>query len=160
MPPFRLMLRPGYGIGPGNLRPKDFLMTSAYQIPNTRTAIAGGGAQGTAQVLNGAMMMCSCGTHPASLLVLPPNRAANIYDAIPHVNITPSGMCITMANPLVAAATAAALGVLTPQICIPLTNVWSYATNSGLVNGSPALTPSSTCLCHWGGVITIIWPGQ
>ena len=38
--------------------------------------------------------------------------AANIMDHVPMVNIMPFGMCITPSNPAVAAATAAALGVL------------------------------------------------
>src|SRR5664279_3554738 len=81
------------------------------------------------QVVNGAQMMCSFGTTPSSLVVLPVNRvnssnqpAATIMDHIPMTNIPPFGMCMTPSNPQVAAATSAALGVLTPQPCIPVTS--------------------------------------
>ena len=74
------------------------------------------------QVVNGAMLMCSFGVAPSSLVVLPTNMvlsgnqpAANILDHQPMVNIQPFGMCITPSNPQVAAATAAASGVLTPM---------------------------------------------
>ena len=79
-------------------------------------------------VVKGAQLTCSMGTSPAALTVLPPNMttgddndAANIQDMQPMVNIAPFGMCQSMANPQVAAATAAAQGVLTPQPCMPMT---------------------------------------
>jgi hypothetical protein len=79
-------------------------------------------------VCNGATLMCSFGVAPSVLTVLPLNRtltsnmpAANIMDHIPMVNIMPFGMCITPSNPAVAAATAAAMGVLTPMPCVPVT---------------------------------------
>jgi hypothetical protein len=72
------------------------------------------------QVCNGAMLQCTMGVAPSILTVLPINRVntteqpdANIMDHIPLVNIMPFGMCVSPANPSVAAATAAALGVLT-----------------------------------------------
>ena len=56
---------------------------------------------------------CSFGLAPSSLVVLPVNRvmtgnqpAANIMDHMPMVNILPFGMCSSLANPAVAAATA------------------------------------------------------
>src|ERR1017187_1390191 len=80
------------------------------------------------QVCMGASMMCSMGMAPSSLVVLPINRVmtdnvpdANIMDHIPLVNIMPFGMCSSPANPVVAAATVAKLGVLTPMPCVPAT---------------------------------------
>ena len=77
----------------------------------------------------GATLQCSFGVAPSALMVLPQNRvltgpvpsAANIMDNKPLVNILPFGMCSSLANPTVAIATAAALGVLTPMPCIPVT---------------------------------------
>ena len=73
-------------------------------------------------VVNSAQLVCSFGTSPSVLVVLPVHReeiqnqfAANIMDYIPMTNIMPFGMCMSLANPQVAAATSAAQGVLTPQ---------------------------------------------
>ena len=57
-------------------------------------------------------MMCSFGAAPSALSVLPANKtmigapAANIMDNKPMVNIPPFGVCISLANPMVASATA------------------------------------------------------
>ena len=79
-------------------------------------------------VCNGATLMCSFGMAPSTMVVLPIHRmltsnqpAANINDHIPMTNIMPFGMCMTPSNPEVASATAAALGVLTPMPCMPVT---------------------------------------
>ena len=75
----------------------------------------------------GASMMCSFGLAPSTLIPTPKTvmtsnmMAANIMDHKPMVNIPPFGMCTSLANPTTAAATAAALGVLTPTPCIPNT---------------------------------------
>ncbi|HRW05750.1 MAG TPA: PAAR-like protein, partial [Caldilineaceae bacterium] len=68
---------------------------------------------------------------------------------------------ITLSNPQVAAATSAALGVLTPQPCIPVTTQpWAPGSPMVTIRNQPALNNGSTCLCQWGGVITITNPGQ
>jgi hypothetical protein len=71
-------------------------------------------------------------------------------------------MCISLANPQVAAATAAALGVLTPQPCLPATAApWAPGSISTKIKKViPALTNTCTCTCNWAGVITITTPGQ
>ena len=120
------------------------------------------------QVVNGAQMMCTFGTSPASLMVLPINRTmvaqqpkATIQDFIPMVNIMPFGMCMSPANPQVAAATAAAMGVLTPQPCIPATSSpWAPGAVTVEIDNQVALDNLSMCNCMWAGVISITDPGQ
>lgn len=119
------------------------------------------------QVCMGAMMQCSFGVAPSSLVVLPANRtltgvpAANIMDNKPIVNIPPFGMCSSPSNPMVAAATAAALGVLTPMPCIPVTTApWIVGAPTVLIGNMPALNDSSKLMCNWGGVIQFAVPGQ
>ena len=118
-------------------------------------------------VTMGAMMQCSFGVAPSSLVVLPTNKvltsvpAANIMDSKPFVNIPPFGMCSSMANPAVAAATAAALGVLTPMPCTPNTPApWVPGCPTVLIGNMPALDNNSKCMCAFGGVIQILSPGN
>lgn len=120
------------------------------------------------RVCNGATLQCSFGLAPSPLCVVPISRTlvnsvpmANIMDNKSFVNILPFGMCSSMANPAVAAATAAALGVLTPMPCIPVTIApWMPGSPTILVGGMPALTAQSKLMCNWGGVIQIVFPGQ
>jgi len=118
------------------------------------------------QVTTGAVMMCSFGLAPSTLNVLPINKtnatapAANIADCKPMVNIPPFGMCTSIANPTVAAATSAAMGVLTPMPCIPVTVPWVPGAPTVMIGGMPALDSTSKCMCSWGGVIQIGFPGQ
>jgi len=117
-------------------------------------------------VCGGAVIACSFGMAPSVLNVLPAARVmstmalASIMDNIPLVNIAPFGMCSSLANPTVAAATAAALGVLTPMPCVPVTTApWAPGSPTVLIGGKPALNNSSKLLCAWGGVIQINNPG-
>ena len=119
------------------------------------------------QVCMGAMLQCSFGVAPSSLVVLPTNRtmtmtpAATIMDHAPLVNIMPFGMCSSPANPTVAAATAAALGVLTPMPCVPATAApWVTGAPTVLIGKMPALNNNSKLMCNWGGVIQVVSPGQ
>lgn len=119
------------------------------------------------QVSNGATMMCSFGAAPSTLTILPVNMvnatspAATIMDYIPMVNIMPFAMCSSLANPTVAAATSAALGVLTPMPCIPATSApWTPGCTTVLIANKPALNNTSKLMCNWGGVIQIVYPGQ
>ncbi len=120
------------------------------------------------QVCMGALLKCSMGLAPSSLVVLPKNRvmtsfvpAANIMDHVPMMNIMPFGMCTSLANPMVAAATAAALGVLTPMPCIPNTPApWIPGVPNVLIAHMPALDNTCKLMCIWAGVIEVSMPGQ
>lgn len=120
------------------------------------------------QVTTGAVLQCSFGAAPSTLQVLPTGRvmaggvpAATIQDQAPIVNIPPFGMCSSIANPTVASATAAALGVLTPMPCVPATSApWLPGAPTVLVGGMPALDNTCKLMCLWAGVIQIVSPGQ
>ncbi|HEY9206935.1 MAG TPA: DUF4280 domain-containing protein [Candidatus Methanoperedens sp.] len=118
-------------------------------------------------VCSGAMLKCSFGMTPSSLTVLPKNRVktatpiANIMDNIPMVNIMPFGMCRSLANPSVASATSAAMGVLTPMPCIPVTTApWTPGSPTVMVANMPALNDSSKLMCMWAGIIEVTNAGQ
>lgn len=116
-------------------------------------------------VCGGAMLCCSFGAAVSTLTVLPKNKVissmplANIMDNVPMVNIAPFGMCSSLANPTVASATAAALGVLTPMPCVPVTTApWTPGSPTVLIGNLPALNHSSKLMCAWGGLIQITNP--
>ncbi len=119
-------------------------------------------------VHNGATLQCSFGTVPSTLIVTPERLvdtggipSATIMDFVPMKNIMPFTMCMTMTNPVVAAATAAKLGVFTPAPCIPaITAPWTPGSPTVTIRNQPALNNVSTCMCLWAGVITITNPGQ
>ena len=119
------------------------------------------------QVCAGATMMCSFGTSPGTLAVLPVHQvmatlnAANISDSVALANIPTFGSCSSSGNPVVAAATAAAGGALTPMPCVPLpSGTWVPGSTTVLLKSMPALDSAATATCTWGGVITILSPGQ
>lgn len=120
------------------------------------------------QVCMGAMLKCSFGLAPSSLVVLPTNKvltsfvpAANIMDHIPMTNIMPFGMCTCTANPAVAAATAAAMGTPTPAPCIPATAApWIPGQVTVLIANQPALNTTSKLMCTYGGIIEVTYEGQ
>lgn len=119
-------------------------------------------------VCNGALLKCSFGVAPSQLTVLPINKvmtssqpAATIMDHKPVVNIAPFGMCMSLANPAVAAATSAAFGVLTPQPCVPVTmSPWIPGATTVLLGKQPSLDNTCTLNCLWAGVIQVAVPGQ
>jgi hypothetical protein len=115
----------------------------------------------------GGQMTCTMGMTPAPFVPLPKTvmtsfvPAGHIMDHKPFVNIMPFGMCKSPANPTVAAATAAALGVLTPMPCIPNTPApWIAGAPTVTLCNSPALNDSSKLMCIWAGTIQFTSPGQ
>lgn len=121
-------------------------------------------------VVMGAILKCNpWGSAPSSFIVIPKGPpvnasgrlAATIMDFAPMANILPFATCSSLANPMVASATAAAMGVLTPMPCIPVVVApWLPGALKTRINNFNALTDSSTCICIWGGTIKVTDPGQ
>ena len=113
------------------------------------------------------MLKCSFGMAPSTFMVIDPLRpkvqnkpTGNIMDNKPLVNILPFGMCQSMANPTVASATAAAMGVLTPMPCIPaIVAPWTPG-GKPLISKFPALVDNCKLMCNWGGSIAVNMPGN
>lgn len=112
-----------------------------------------------------ANMMCSFGTAPGTLIVNSQTTAmvsskpmATIMDNKPMANIPPFGMCNSVANP----ATKRPPPVLfTPAPCTPVIAApWAPGSPTVMVGTFPALNNTSKCMCNWGGVISIVNPGQ
>jgi len=120
-------------------------------------------------VCSGAKMKCSMGSHGANLCVMHPvepvrvegNPIAAMLDYKPMLNIKPFGQCRSLANPVVAAATAANYGRLQPMPCVPNTTLpWIGAKMNVRIKGNPALLDTSKLMCMWAGIIEITNPGQ
>ena len=119
------------------------------------------------QTCTGGQLQCSFGMAPSVFNATPrPVLTSNmpagvITDNVPLMNIMPFGMCSSPANPTVAAATAAALGVLTPMPCVPATAApWAPGVPNVLIANIPALDNNCKLMCNWGGVISFVTPGQ
>jgi len=98
---------------------------------------------------------------PVSRVMIGGRPAGVMTDMAPIVNIPPFGMCQSPSNPMVAAATAAALGVLTPMPCIPVpAGGWVSAAPKVQIGGQSALTSDSKLTCAWGGQIAVQFAGQ
>jgi len=112
--------------------------------------------------------MCSFGTTPGTInatsqaTVLADNKPVATMQDCQLVNVGTFGMCSSLANPTVASATAAALGVLTPQPCtMTPAGVWMGGKPTCLAGGKPVLTNECKLMCGMGlGTISITNPGQ
>ena len=116
-------------------------------------------------VCMGANLQCSFGAAPSTLIVnsqttvlVASKPAATIMDCRPMGNIPPFGMCSCPANP----ATVKPPPVMfAPAPCVPvITAPWTPGSPTVLLGGSPALNNSSKLMCAWGGVISVLNPGQ
>ena len=112
------------------------------------------------------MLQCTFGMAPGTFSVIDPMRPkcmnmaiGNIMDNKPMVNIAPFGMCQSLANPTVASATSAAMGVLTPMPCMPVIAAPWAPGGQAKISKFPALLDNCKCMCNWGGQISVTMPG-
>lgn len=113
-------------------------------------------------VVQTATCTCSFGAAPAVLTVTSQQTvsickmpAATIQDGAALSNVPTFGMCSNQANPTVASATAAAMGVLTPMPCVPATVAWAPGCPTVTVCKRPLLNSTSKLTCSYGGVIQV-----
>lgn len=119
-------------------------------------------------VCSGAKLKCSMGNAQSSLTVLPTRTIflcgkpkANISDHKPMVNIAPFGLCRSLKNPTVAAATSAHMGRLTPMPCVPNTPApWIGGKDDVIEKGNLALLNTCKLKCMWAGTIELVTNGQ
>lgn len=119
-------------------------------------------------VVRGAILRCTlgmtlsqlCAVTSQTVSMIEGRQIATVQDCRSMINIAPFGMCFSLANPSVASATAAALGVLTPMPCIPSTATPWICPKSMMTNHIPTLTSEGKLLCAHGGQITVAFPGQ
>lgn len=115
-------------------------------------------------VCTGAVLRCSFGMKPATFSgsgqkVSVPQAAGVVTDTSAH-SIPPFGACVSLSNPQVKSATAAA-GVLVPQACRPVVSgPWTPGSAHVTVGQVAALDDASHCVCAWQGKITVSSPGQ
>lgn len=116
---------------------------------------------------SGCMLTCSFGASPApfNALELPGKPlvaglpAAAIDEIVPLLNVPSFIMCRSEANPEVAAATAAAEGVLTPMPCEPvIADPWDPPSAVLKFAEVPLATVASKCACAWGGTVSVDVP--
>ncbi|MCK8785335.1 DUF4280 domain-containing protein [Roseomonas sp. NAR14] len=116
----------------------------------------------------GCLLTCSFGLAPSVFVAeeLPGKPVieggfvtATVAEIIPEDNVPSFAMCSSMENPEVAAATAAAEGVLTPMPCVPvIVDPWEPPSELVSYDGLPLATVESKCLCAWGGEIAVDAP--
>ena len=109
-------------------------------------------------VVSTALCTCSFGVAPMPLTVS--SQQTVMMGSLPAATImdnvcTTFGMCSSLANPTVASATAAAMGVLTPMPCVPATVAWAPGCPTVTVCKRPLLNSTSKLTCSYGGVIQV-----
>lgn len=116
---------------------------------------------------SGALLSCPMGFVPAVMNILPKTvlggfrPLASITDCIPYLNVSMFGPCKSLLNPVTAAQTAAAFGVLTPGPCMPVpVGVWLPMKPNVITLTGPVLMNNSMLICAFGGIIKVNIPGQ
>ena len=117
-------------------------------------------------VVTGGMLQCTMGAMPATFAAtgvsVMGGTPAGVITDISMASIPTFGMCMSPANPLVAAATSAAGWVCSrrsrgiPVIASP----WAPGSLKVTINEVPALDSTSTCMCTWAGMVSVSSPGQ
>lgn len=118
-------------------------------------------------VVTGGKAMCSMG--PGGMFnisamgnVMIENKPIlTTKDTVPFMNVSPAGvMCQSMANPMVASATAAAMGVLTPQPCVPnFVGMWLPGTINCKCKFMGLVDSSCSLMCAYAGKLSITFAG-
>jgi hypothetical protein len=112
-------------------------------------------------VNSGSTCMCDKGLAPCPVAMGLPTVMTSATPALNESSATISvlptfGMCTSQANPTVATATAAAMGVLTPMPCVPVfIPPWSGTSTTVNLAGLPAVNAMSSLKCSWGGTIKV-----
>lgn len=116
---------------------------------------------------SGAELQCNCGDNNSIYTVLPTKKVsinnkplAVISDTKPMINIKPFGLCKSMANPTVAAATAANRGKLQKMPCVPnIVETWSEGIKHFLAKEQTPCNLSKV-KCLYSGLIRVVDSGQ
>ena len=137
-------------------------ITVPPEIQATLAANAAVAAPAVKTIVNsGSTCMCDKGLAPCVVAMGLPTVMTSTTPALNAVNATPAelptfGMCTSQTNPTVAAATSAAMGVLTPMPCIPVfLPPWSGTSTTVNLASSPAVNAMSSLKCTWGGTVKV-----
>ena len=115
------------------------------------------------QVSAQASLKCSFGTTAATFAASGDVDATNpsgVVDDVSIGNVQTFGLCTSLGNPQVALATSNAGGTLIPQTCVPSLSAWTPGSSHVTGNGVAALDATSTCMCAYGGTVSVDSSGQ
>lgn len=114
-------------------------------------------------ICTGATVKCSYGTETSSFSATGTKVSAatpvGVMTDVTAANVPPFGLCTSLSNPQVAAATQAAQE-LAPQPCVPVLSNWSPGSVRVTIGAAAALNDAAQCTCSWAGVVTVTDAGQ